>query len=47
MKPDVFTFTGLSESAQRVLQKCVVDPNVDSGGFVGDLGTLNCIFLVK
>lgn len=47
LQPDVFTFTGISENAQRILQKCVVDPSIDSGGIVGELGTLNCILLVK
>lgn len=47
LQPDVFTFTGISESAQHILQNCVVDPSIDSGGIVGDVGTLNCIFLVK
>ena len=47
LQPDVFTFTGISENAQRILQKCVVDPSIDSGGIVGDLGTSYCVFFAK
>lgn len=46
MKPDVFTFTGISEFAQRILQKCVADPSIDSGGVVSEIGALNCVFLL-
>ena len=47
LRPDVFSFTGISENAQRVLEKCVVDPSVDSGGIIGDLGALNCVHFAK
>ena len=46
-RPDVFTFTGISENAQRVLQRCVADPRIDSGGFIANLGTLSCVFFAK
>ena len=39
LQPDVFTFTEISENAQRILQKCVVDPSIGSGGIVTELGT--------
>lgn len=47
LRSDVFTFTGYSQNAQRVLQKCVADLSIDSVEIVGVLGTLNCISLVK
>ena len=46
-QPDVFTFTGISENAQRILQKCVVEPSIDSGGIVGELGMSYCVFFAK
>ena len=48
LQPDVVTFTGISESAQRVLQKCVADRSIGSGGVIGELGTFESYFpLVK
>ena len=47
LRPDVFSFTGISENAQRVLEKCVADPRVDSGGIIGDLGELNRVLFAK
>ena len=47
LQPDVFTFTGISENAQRIIQKCVVDPSIGSGGIVTGLGMLNCVCFAK
>ena len=44
LQPDICTFTGISESAQRIFQKCVADPSIDSGGLIGEVDTLDLIF---
>ena len=47
LEPDFFTFTGILENAQRIIQKCVADPRVDSGGFILELGMLRCVVFAR